>query len=376
MTPFLEMALQPIVDLTSGRVVGVESLARFGDRRPPDQHFAEAPTRARRLALELSAVRAGLARIRELPADAYLTINMSPDTAISRELALILEDAPADRIILELTEHAPVGDYEALETALAGPRARGMRIAIDDAGAGFASMRHVLALRPDVIKLDISITHGINADPQRREFVRAIVGFSRATGCTLVAEGIETREELAEVRELGVGCGQGFWLGRPDRSAAGPWHLALPPIPRRHRAPKERGRFGRVARPAAVLLAAALAYPGIVAVAGLKAPSSGERLPTPPAAVVRTHLGGSSHAPAQARRPATAPISQAKAGAKDAIVVAADPIGPAPAPVKQLVPATVDTVEGVVGGLLNTADSTVDGLTRTLGGLLGGKLAS
>ena len=374
MTPVLEMALQPIVDLASGRVVGVESLARFEDRRPPDEHFAEARTRARRQALELAAVRAGLARIRELPSDAYLTVNVSPDVAATRELAVILADAPAQRIILELTEHAPVSDYEALGTALAGFRARGLRVAIDDAGAGFASMRHVLALHPDVIKLDISIIRGIDADAQRREFVRALVQFAGATGCTLVAEGIETREELAEVRKLGVGCGQGFWLGRPGSSAAGPWQLPLPPM--KSARGESRGRFGRVARPAAVLLAAALAYPGIMAVAGLKAPAPGGRLPTPPAAaVVRSEVGGSTLAPTKAHRPA---IILARKAPKVAPVVATVRQAPPPAPAqkKELVPATVDTLQVVVGGLLDTAGNTVDGLTNTLGGLLGGKRAS
>jgi EAL domain-containing protein (putative c-di-GMP-specific phosphodiesterase class I) len=372
MTPVLEMALQPIVDLASGRVVGVESLARFEDRRPPDQHFAEARTRARRQALELAAVRAGLARIRELPSDAYLTVNVSPDVAATRELAVILADAPARRIILELTEHAPVTDYEALGTALAGFRARGLRVAIDDAGAGFASMRHVLALHPDVIKLDISIVRGIDADPQRREFVRALVQFARATGCTLVAEGIETREELAEVRRLGVGCGQGFWLGRPERSAAGPWQLPLPPMKHARREPG--GRVGPFARPAAVLLAAVLTYPAFSAVAGLKAPASGGRLPTPPvAAVVRSDVGGSTLAPTKAHRPA---IILAPTTTKTKVIMVADhsvPVATTAPVAKEPLVATVDTVEGAVVGLLDTVGNTVDGVTETLGGLLGGK---
>jgi EAL domain-containing protein (putative c-di-GMP-specific phosphodiesterase class I) len=379
MTPVLEMDLemdlQPIVDLTSGRVVGVESLARFADRRPPDEHFAEARTRNGRLALELAAVRAGLARIGELPGDAYLTVNVSPETAATREFAVLLDDAPAARVVLELTEHAPVGDYETLETALAGLRARGMRVAIDDAGAGFASMRHVLALRPDVIKLDISITRGIDADPQRREFVRALVQFAHATGCSLVAEGIETREELAAVRSLGVACGQGFWLGRPERSATGPWQLSLPPIRRARSARKARGGFGRVARSVGVVLAAALAYPSVVAVAGLKAPSQGEPIPSPPA-VVRTEHGGSARVPASAHRPAPAPIVSRESRAKTVATVVPAVAAPAPAPSATVtdspVQTTVEVVGGVVGGVLDAAGNTVNGVTKALGGLLGG----
>ena len=376
MAPVLEMALQPIVDLHSGRVVGVESLARFADHRPPDLHFAEATTPRRRLALELAAVRAGLARIRELPLDAYLTVNVSPDTAATRELASILADAPASRIVLELTEHSPVGDYEALGSALAGLRARGLRVAVDDACAGFASMRHVLALRPDVIKLDVSITRGIDADPQRRELVRALVQFSRATGCTLVAEGIETVEELAEVRRLGVGCGQGFWLGRPDRSAAGPWQLLLPPLRRSKEALDSGGRLGRFARPAAVLLAAAIA-PGLFAVAGLKMPSDGAPIQKAPAVEVRTDRGGSALVPAKASRPAAA---QLLAPATPAVVRTAArvpvPGTPTPSPDPSLVGGTVQTVDSVVTGVVQTAGKTVDSLTKTVGILLGGKRGS
>ena len=375
----LEIALQPIVDLTSGRVVGVESLARFSDQRPPDAHFAEAETKGRRVALELRAVRAGLARIEELPRDAYLTVNVSPDTATSAQLAEILGGAPADRVVLELTEHAPVGDYEQLAAALGNLRERGLRIAIDDAGAGFASMRHVLALRPDVIKLDLSIIRGIDADPQRREFVRALVQFSRATDCTLVAEGIETREELAQVRALGVSCGQGFWLGRPAQVSAGPWQLALPKMPLWNRnMPRPNGRFGRVGRPASVLLAAAIAWPSIIAAVGLKAPWAGEHHPSTSAAETRRTDGGSSLLPANVPGPAVAqPVVTTPPFVRAAHVATKPPPDPdptpAPAPKKvKVVANTVQAVGGVVGGVVQTTDQTVDGLTRLVGGLLGG----
>ena len=374
----MEMALQPIVDLRSGRVVGVESLARFSDHRPPDAHFAEADVKGRRVALELRAVRAGLARIGELPRDAYLTVNVSPDTAVSSRLARILADAPAERVVLELTEHAPVGDYSELAAALGGLRERGLRIAVDDAGAGFASMRHVLALRPEVIKLDVSIIRGIDADPQRREFVRALVQFARATRCTLVAEGIETRVELAQVRALGVSCGQGFWLGRPARGSAGPWHLALPKV-RRRRLPGPDGRFGRVGRPASVLLAAAMAWPTIVAAAGLKTPSAGETQRRAPAAETRRTDGDSSLPPAYASGPAAAQPAAARSrpvAPVERAVTAKPPAGPEPAesaPEPKVVANTVEALGGVVGGVVDTAQGTVSRVTRLLGGLLGGR---
>lgn len=386
----LSTALQPIVDLTTGRVVGVESLARFADHRPPEAHFAEAATAGRRLDLELAAVRAGLSRLGELPQSAYLTLNVSPDVATSSELAIILEAAPADRLIIELTEHAPVGDYEVLTRALSTMRARGMRVAIDDAGAGFASLRHVLALRPDVIKLDISITKGINADPRRKELVRALVTFSRATGCTLIAEGIETTEELAAVRALGVGCGQGFCLGRPERGAAGPWQVSLPRLPRAAQRPGARsfrpsGRLGRIARPAGVLLAAAIAWPGIVAAAGLKSPTVPVPARTARTEESRREYGGSNvRTPIGTTKPAAAlpTVTSAVRSVVPAPAVASAPAVSAspsarPLPVKD----TVATVGRVVGDLTQTVDSTVENTAETLGesvetvsNLLGGLL--
>jgi len=371
----LSAVLQPIVDLTSGRVVGVESLARFADERPPDAHFAEATTASSKLALELAAVGAGLARFGEVPPDAYLTLNVSPETAISSELALILAGAPAGRVVLELTEHAPIGDYATLERGLSALRARGFRVAVDDAGAGFASMRHVLALRPDVIKLDISIVRGIDGDSQRREFVRALVSFSHATSCTLVAEGIETQEELAAIRGLGVGCGQGFWLGRPQRAVAGPWQLKLPPLHGSAHRARPRGRFGRIARPAGVLLAAAIAWPSIVAVAGWKAPPAGGMVGKSPAAV-ESH-GGSAATLVRAPGPATARRPHDATIVTTAVVRSSQTASAQPTAKKSgVVTTTVDTLVGgggqIVGGVLNTTEHVV---SNVLGGLLGGRRA-
>jgi EAL domain-containing protein (putative c-di-GMP-specific phosphodiesterase class I) len=375
----LTTALQPIVDLDSGRVIGVESLARFSDCRSPDVHFAEAGSSGGKVALELAAVRAGLERLGELPPSAYLTLNVSPETATTPELAELFEDAPTKRIVLELTEHDPVKDYGALKQRLAGLRARGLRVAIDDAGAGFASMRHVLALRPDVIKVDISIIRGIDADDQRREFVRALVSFAKATDCTLVAEGIETREELAAVRALGVAAGQGFWLGRPERAAAGPWQLALPPMRRRERRSRAGGRFGRVARPLGLVLAAALAWPSVVAVAGLKAPAGAGRVETPPVVASRPDGGGSAHVDVRARRPATT-LSPAKirvARTATRATLKAAPVEPERTTVVgTVVDSTTEVVDGAVGGVVDLTAQTLNGVTKTLGNLLGGNQSS
>lgn len=382
----MEAALQPIVDLATGRVVGAEALARFADQRSPELHFSEADTKGLRIDLELAAVGVALRRLADLPPGAYLTVNVSPATAVSPRLAAMFDDAPAHRIVLELTEHAPVEDYPALEAALSSLRERGMRVAVDDAGAGFASLRHVLALRPDVLKLDVSITHGINSDLRRRELVRAMVAFSRATGCTLVAEGIETEDELDAVRTLGVRCGQGFRLGRPARDANGPWQIVLPPMrwrPGRVRPspqPVESSRrrptrLRRFVRPANIVLAAAIAWPGVASVAGLKAPSPGAL--RAPVAESRTDSGGSTQTPLSAPRsaavqPVTTITRTAPVVPVAARTVTSTPAPSPPKPVAGTVQTLTSTVTDVVDTTLTTVDTTVDTVGDVLGDVVSG----
>jgi EAL domain-containing protein (putative c-di-GMP-specific phosphodiesterase class I)/CheY-like chemotaxis protein len=215
----LTMALQPIVDLRSGRVEGVEALARFDP--PPDwgprEWFEEAEAIGLRVELEQAALTRCLAGLDRLPDHWFLSVNLSPDAITSEGVLRLLRQEPATRIVLEITEHAQVADYAELLEVLGDFRSRGGRLAIDDAGAGFASLRHVLVLLPDVIKLDISLTQGIDRDRNRRALASAMISFAGEIGATIIAEGIETRDELDSLRSLGVRYGQGFYLGRPRR---------------------------------------------------------------------------------------------------------------------------------------------------------------
>jgi EAL domain-containing protein (putative c-di-GMP-specific phosphodiesterase class I) len=159
----------------------------------------------------------------------YLSLNATADTIQSEEFRATLNDVPAERIVLELTEHAPVHDYRGLETVIERLRSKGLRVAVDDAGAGFSSLRHILNLQPDVIKLDIALIRGIDRDPARQALGRALLNFaSEAYGASIVAEGIETNAELETLRDLGCPCGQGFYLGRPERLSL---DLAGPTVP-------------------------------------------------------------------------------------------------------------------------------------------------
>jgi EAL domain-containing protein (putative c-di-GMP-specific phosphodiesterase class I)/FixJ family two-component response regulator len=213
----LSMVFQPIVDLEAGSVVGFEALARFpsAPERPTETWFAEATAVGLRSELELAAVEAALAALPEVPGEAYLSVNALPATLASAYLAELLETAPADRLVIEITEHAPVHDYEALNAAIQRMRSSGIRLAVDDAGSGFASLRHILQLSPDIIKIDNALTRNVYKDPARRALAAGLISFAGELGAAVVAEGIQSRQELETLRELGVRYGQGFYLGRP-----------------------------------------------------------------------------------------------------------------------------------------------------------------
>jgi EAL domain-containing protein (putative c-di-GMP-specific phosphodiesterase class I) len=212
------MVVQPVYELRRATIVGCEALARFPQQpvRTPDRWFEDAETAGLGLQLELAAVTAALESLPALPARLFLAVNVSPHTAMSPELSQLLDGVAAERVVLELTEHVPVEDYDAMRQLLAGLRGRGVRLAIDDTGAGYAGFRHLLGLHPDVIKLDISLTRDIDQDAARRALAAALVSFARDVGSRLIAEGVENSGELATLTQLGVTWAQGYFLGRPQ----------------------------------------------------------------------------------------------------------------------------------------------------------------
>lgn len=218
--------LQPIADLATGDVVGAEALTRFVGPSPrtPDRWFREAADVGLGVELELAALEVALAHLARLPSTVSLSLNVSPATVVDERLVAVLADADARRLVLELTEHDQVADYEPLLASLHTLRGRGLRIAVDDTGAGYAGLGHLVRMRPEIIKLDIELTRGIDQDPLRHALGTALVSFARDVGATIVAEGIETAGELTTLRELGVPWGQGYLLARP---APGPVPLRL-----------------------------------------------------------------------------------------------------------------------------------------------------
>jgi EAL domain-containing protein (putative c-di-GMP-specific phosphodiesterase class I)/CheY-like chemotaxis protein len=212
----LSMAFQPIVELATSRLVGYEALARFRSfpLRPPDQWFAEATALELGVQLELEAMRHALTALSRIPETAYLSLNCSHRAAMSPGLTGLLTPF-GSRLVVEITEHEQVDDYDDLVVALAELRSNGIRIAIDDAGAGYASLRHTLLLAPDIVKIDIALTRRIDIDRGRRALASALVAFADEMDMTIVAEGIETEAELATLLELGVRFGQGYYLAEP-----------------------------------------------------------------------------------------------------------------------------------------------------------------
>lgn len=210
---------QPIIDPLTKKAIGFEALTRFLDGTPPQQRFLEAEALDVGLDLETATLQAAAAAAHELPAGPWLSLNVSPDmVGHAGKLRRILREVGRP-VVIEITEHAPVADYSRLRRGLAS-LGRGVRFAVDDAGAGFASMRHIVELRPDFVKIDIGLVRGINRDKARQALVAGMVHFATTTGCTLIAEGIETAGELRELRRLGVRLGQGYLLGRPVPASA------------------------------------------------------------------------------------------------------------------------------------------------------------
>ncbi len=213
----LTMVFQPIVDIESGQIVGVEALARFGlePTQTPDRWFAEAHRVGLGVELELCALAQACARLDSLPPGWDLAVNVGPETMLSPLLSDALSDSDPHRIVVELTEQRRVMDYPALASTLQRLRTSGCRLAVDDAGAGFASLSHILKLAPNFIKLDRELVAGINLDPVRRVLVAALVTFATDTGSEIIAEGVEHEEERDALQLLGVRFFQGFLISRP-----------------------------------------------------------------------------------------------------------------------------------------------------------------
>ena len=221
-----EPVFQPVVNLLRGTVVGYELLTRFADGAPPQHRFAAAHRIGLEGALEKATLSHGIQVARGLPADAWLALNVSPELLRRPSVLMKLVQHAERPVVLELTEHRAVEGYARARAAVE-KLGRGVSLAVDDAGAGYASLQLILELRPAYAKLDLTIVRGISRDPARQALVAGFRFFADRIGCTPIAEGIESEEDLRTLLDLGITLGQGYLLGRPARIAE---ILARPPI--------------------------------------------------------------------------------------------------------------------------------------------------
>ena len=218
-----KVVFQPIAHLPQLRVVGYEALSRFSAQRPvgPDQWFAAAARIGQEAELSALVLEKALSARATLPRRAFLSVNISPDVLLTDRIQRLLEHRPLDCMVFELTEHSIVTDYDQVAAAIARVRALGGFVAVDDAGAGYASMHHILTLHPDFVKLDGSLVADLHRDPAKSALVEMFGEFTSRIDAWLIAEGIETAEDLHRLRQLGVPLGQGYLLGRPDEAMNG-----------------------------------------------------------------------------------------------------------------------------------------------------------
>jgi EAL domain-containing protein (putative c-di-GMP-specific phosphodiesterase class I) len=234
-----DVAYQPVVDLSTGRCVGVEALARFpAPFTNPEQVFATAEDFGLGLALERAVTQRAWELVPHLGTGQYLAVNVSPSALLDlASRARSREELPLSKLVVEATEHSVIEAYASLRRELAPLRELGLRIAVDDAGAGYASLRHILELRPDFIKLDRWLIDGLADDRGRRVAVSAFVALARELGSQVIAEGVERPEDLAVIRHLGLDGAQGYLLGRPslDRDEVLGWCQIAEPGESTHR---------------------------------------------------------------------------------------------------------------------------------------------
>ena len=206
---------QPIVDMALDKIVGYEALTRFTDGSNPETLFAAAAAAHLGVELEIATLKAALAASKALPSHAWLNVNASPDLILAGDQLRCLLSESRRPIVVEVTEHTAIVDYPAFRTAMAtlGPNTR---MAVDDAGSGFAGLRHILELRPAFLKLDRWLVTDLETDEARKAMIVGLRHFARETGCLLIAEGIETDREIAVLRSLDIRLGQGYALGRPQ----------------------------------------------------------------------------------------------------------------------------------------------------------------
>ena len=218
----LRTVFHPVVDLLSREVIGYEALSRFPDAetRSPSAWFAEAAHAGLRQQLEAAAIRTAAKSCAPLPTDTFLGLNCSPTTVARGDLRALVDPIPLDRLVIDIAEDAAVAEFPEVGDAIETLRLQGVRIALDDTGVGFVSLRHMVGVRPDYIKIGLEITRRVDSEVTNQAFASALCAFSARIGASTIAEGIETEAELEALASLGVHAGQGYLFGVPQPAEA------------------------------------------------------------------------------------------------------------------------------------------------------------
>lgn len=218
----IEIVFQPILDLGDERHVGVEALARFASGAIPVDRWLHG-ARDAGVGVEVEVLLAGvaLAKLPNIPEDLFLSVNVSPQTLVSEAFSACVAEHDINRVVFEITEHTPFPEPRPLERQMTAVRERGARIALDDVGSGYTSIRHILALAPEFIKLDRTLVALTEHEWRHRAMVRGLACFADDSGCSLIAEGIEKPQQLELLRGLGVALGQGYLWARPGPLSPG-----------------------------------------------------------------------------------------------------------------------------------------------------------
>lgn len=226
----LRIVYQPIVDLISERVIGYESLVRGPEGTPwesPDALFSTAASLGHIPELDWACMKHAVKGYSALGRTNPLFVNITLDTLMATDSESLMHFGrlatyqPRFLIVLEVSERGSVSGNRLAIERLALAKSRGMHLAVDDFGTGYSGLLAFTTLRPDYIKVDRSFVALLDGNPSARAVIRALVAMAGDSGCRLVAEGVETAVERAELMRLGVGLAQGYLLGRPGPLAAG-----------------------------------------------------------------------------------------------------------------------------------------------------------
>ena len=216
----LHMVFQRIVHLATGATVGYEALARF-PIGGPEEWFRTAAEVGLGVELELAAIRRALDAMEAYVVERgqYLSVNCSPATLIDERFWELFHSHDMSHLVVELTEHVPVEEYEQYKQALTVIRRLGARLAIDDAGAGYSSLRHIVQLEPDIVKVDRAFVE-VDVDVSKRRAVQALIDLAHSMGATVIIEGVETEAQRSELDRMGASCVQGWLYGKPQSASS------------------------------------------------------------------------------------------------------------------------------------------------------------